>query len=139
MFKKKLTAEQQRVSDIFKRLCAAYGVKKNAALERHLSLSNSFCTNAISRGAVPYQLIDKTCQAMNINFDYLLNGASSDNKAISDFETIAVNNGLIKSLQVLSMNGFIKGGGDDPETLRKLAKIQFEYVEKEFELQKDNN
>ena len=132
MFKENLTTEQQRVSDIFSRLCAAYGVKKNAALERHLSLSNSFCSNAIKRGAVPYQLIDKTCQATNLSFDYLLNGQNPTHTI--DFKLL--NNALLKSLHVLSMNGFIKGRGESTSALQKLADTQCDYVQKEIDLQK---
>ncbi|WP_405598953.1 MULTISPECIES: helix-turn-helix domain-containing protein [unclassified Pseudoalteromonas] len=132
MLGKTLTAEQQQVSDIFKRLREAYGVNKNAALERHLSLSNSFCTNTINRGSIPYQLIHQACLATNFSFDYLLNGTD-------DLNFIAIENGLLKSLSVLAGSGFIKGDSNNIDALRKIAKIQCEYVEKEFAIQKDNN
>ncbi|WP_064435769.1 helix-turn-helix domain-containing protein [Pseudoalteromonas neustonica] len=132
MLGKTLTAEQQQVSDIFKRLRDAYGVNKNAALERHLSLSNSFCTNTINRGSIPYQLIHQTCLATNFSFDYLLNGTD-------DLDLVTIENGLLKSLSALAGSGFIKGDNNNVGALRKLAKIQCEYVEKEFAIQKDNN
>lgn len=135
MIDKKLTPEQQHVSDIFSRLRDAYGVNKNAALERHLSLSNSFCTNTINRGSIPWQLIHQASLATNLSFDYLLNGTDGAN----DLDLVAVENGLLKSLSVLAGSGFIKGDSNNIDALRKLAKIQCEYVEKEFAIQKDNN
>ncbi|KTF14806.1 helix-turn-helix domain-containing protein [Pseudoalteromonas sp. H105] len=130
--KKTLTPEQQHVSDIFKRLCMAYGVNKNAGLERHLSLSNSFCTNTINRGSIPFQLIHQTSLAKNLSFDYLLNGTLHE--GTRDFDVIK--DGLLKGLSVLAMNGFIKGDTHNSDVLRKLADIQLEYINKEIELKK---
>lgn len=134
MFKKQdkqLTAQQQHVKDVFRRVCLAYQLNNNAELERHLGLSTSFCTARINRASLPYEVIDQTCRKTGISFDQLLYGTPV--KQIDGNDLLVIKNGLIKSLLELKGGGFINKA-DTPDDIENLAKIQAASIEHELNL-----
>ncbi|MBB1291001.1 MULTISPECIES: hypothetical protein [unclassified Pseudoalteromonas] len=136
MFKKALTPEQQTVHDIINRVCWAHGVKNKAALERKIALSDSWCTNTIKRGSIPYALIDQTAQATSISFDHLLYGSPMSQLDPNDL--LYIKQGLIKSLRELNEQGFINKASS-LEDLEQLAKKQAADIEHELTIQWNKN
>ena len=135
MFKKTLTPEQKAVHDIINRVCWAQGVKNKAALERKLSLSDSWCTNTIRRGSIPYALLDQTARETRISIDHLLYGTPI--KQINPNDLLHIKHGLVKSLRELSEQGFINKV-TCLEDLEQLAKKQAADIEHELIIQWNN-
>lgn len=135
MFNQTLSAKQQHVSDIFKRLCMLCQVQNNAELERHLSLTSGFCEQNIDLATVPYELIDRVAKTAQVSFDSLLNGNDQSTIALEGPVLKAVSNGIIKSIKKLSMAGLIKGENQTQEALSQLAEIQLKQIEKELKIQ----
>lgn len=131
MFKKRLTDEQSRVSQVFDRLCYVYGVKNNAALERHLGLSNAFCTSRIKRGSLPFDLIYTAAIEKNISFEQLLFGEPM--RQVDGNDLLIIKQGILKSLLKIKASDLMAKAktGDD---LESIAKIQAESVESELTL-----
>lgn len=136
MFKKALTTDQQTVHDIINRVCWAHSVKNKAGLERKLSLSDSWCTNTIKRGSIPYALLDQTARETKISIDHLLYGAPMSQLDPNDL--LYIKQGLIKSLRELNEQGFINKASS-LEDLEQLAKKQAADIEHELQIQWNNN
>ena len=137
MLKKTLNKEQQSVKNIIERICFAYGVNSNAALERKLQLSDSWCTNTIKRGSIPYAVLDQTARDTKISFDHLLYGTPM--RQVDANDLLYIKQGLIKSLRELNEQGFINKASS-LEDLEQLAKKQAGDIEHELLIQwnKDN-
>lgn len=137
MLKKTLNKEQQSVKKIIERICFAQGVNSNAALERKLQLSDSWCTNTIKRGSIPYAVLDQTARDTKISIDHLLYGTPIRHVDANDL--LYIKQGIIKSLRELNEQGFINKASS-LEDLEQLAKKQAADIEHELLIQwnKDN-
>ncbi|MCF7498954.1 MULTISPECIES: hypothetical protein [unclassified Pseudoalteromonas] len=135
MFNYKLNTEQQRISEIFQRLCKLCEVKNNTELENYLSLKSGFCEHCIDSATPPYEVIDTACKMTDTSFDFVLNGHNQNTMTLDGDLLQAVNNGIIKSIKKLSTAGLIKGDNQTQEALNQLAKIQVKQIENEIKIQ----
>lgn len=129
MPKEQLTTQQTQVSHIFDRLCYVYGVKNNAALERHLGLSKAFCTTRIKRGSVPFELIYNAALEKQTSYEQILFGTPM--KQVDGNDLLIIKQGILKSLLRIKA-GDLMAKASTPDDLESIAKIQAESVESEL-------
>ena len=130
--KKQLTDEQKHVTQVFDRLCYVYGVQNNAALERHLGLSNAYCTARIKRASVPFELIYNAAIEKQTSYEQILFGTPM--KQVDGNDLLTIKQGILKSLLKIK-SGELISKAKTTEDLEDIAKIQAESVENELIVQ----
>ena len=113
-----------------------YGVKSNAALERTLGLSTSFCTMRIKRGTLPFELIYQAAIDTQASFDQLVFG--NPVKQVDGNDLLTIKQGLLKTLLRLK-SGELLAKADSVDDLDDIAKILSEGIENELMLHWDKH
>ena len=97
VLRKDLTEEQYSIHLIFERIRGLYGFSSNKKMLDHFELSESFCSQNIGRGAIPWKLVDTVSQDKGVSLDYLVRGIKVT--PLVDFEQyeLAVRKGLFRA------------------------------------------
>lgn len=95
--RKDLTESQEHIHLIFKRIRELYGFGSNAKMLEHFNLSESFCSQSIGRGSIPWKLIDSVSQEKNISLDYLVYGVKVTPLVTFEKYELAISKALFKA------------------------------------------
>lgn len=129
MFKKQLTTEQAHVRKVFERLCNVYQVPNNAALERHLGLSDAFCSTRIKRASLPFEQIYQAAIEQQVSIDQLILGEPV--KHVDGNDLLIIKQGVLLSLHQLKASGIINKAQNN-EDLERIAKLVSESIENQL-------
>lgn len=95
--RKDLTESQHSIHLIFKRIRELYGFGSNAKMLEHFNLSESFCSQNIGRGSIPWKLVDSVSQEKNTSLDYLVHGIKVTPLVQFEKYELAVSKALFKA------------------------------------------